>query len=159
MPHCPNCQSTKVVKKVASITASKTINAVTVVANLSKILNRKSSPLKPSNQLTSYSWKRFLWLVLPEFVRFQSLCCNSMSIRNMKPYRDKYRCHQKKGRLTIQCDEMWSFVGNQQQKCWICLDLDVDTHEIVGLYVGDRSEFGASRAGRKFLTLSLMSDV
>ena len=38
---------------------------------------------------------------------------------------------------------MWSFVGNKQQKCWIWLALDVDTREIVGVYVGDRSELGA----------------
>ena len=38
---------------------------------------------------------------------------------------------------------MWSFVGNKQQKYWIWFALDVDTREIVGLYVGDRSEFGA----------------
>jgi len=38
---------------------------------------------------------------------------------------------------------MWSFVGNKQQKCWIWLALDVDTREIVGLYVGNRSELGA----------------
>ena len=38
---------------------------------------------------------------------------------------------------------MWSFVGKKQQKYWIWLALDVDTREIVGLYVGDRSEVGA----------------
>ena len=38
---------------------------------------------------------------------------------------------------------MWSFVGNKQQKCWIWLALDVDTRQIVGVYVGDRSELGA----------------
>ena len=38
---------------------------------------------------------------------------------------------------------MWSFVGKKQQKYWIWLALDVDTSEIVGLYVGDRSEVGA----------------
>lgn len=50
---------------------------------------------------------------------------------------------QKKGRLTIQCDEMWSFVGNKGNKQWIWLALDVDTREIVGVYVGDRSQQGA----------------
>ena len=49
----------------------------------------------------------------------------------------------KKGGLTIQGDEMWSFVGNKENKQWIWLALDVATQEIVGVYVGDRSRQGA----------------
>ena len=48
-----------------------------------------------------------------------------------------------KGRLTIQCDEMWSFVGNKGEKQWIWLAMDVDSREIVGLYVGRRDKQGA----------------
>ncbi len=50
---------------------------------------------------------------------------------------------KKKGRLTIQCDQMWSFVGNKSNKQWIWLALDVKTREIVGVHVGDRSRNGA----------------
>jgi insertion element IS1 protein InsB len=35
---------------------------------------------------------------------------------------------------------MWSFVGKKQ---WILLVLDVHTREIVGAYIGERSEAGA----------------
>jgi insertion element IS1 protein InsB len=52
---------------------------------------------------------------------------------------------KKKGRLTIQCDEMWSFVGNKGNKQWIWLALDVETREIVGVHIGDRSEQGARK--------------
>ena len=38
---------------------------------------------------------------------------------------------------------MWSFVGNKGNKQWIWLALDVETREIVGVYVGDRSREGA----------------
>lgn len=51
----------------------------------------------------------------------------------------------KKRRLTIQCDEMWSFVGNKENKQWIWLALDVKTREIVGVHIGDRSEVGARK--------------
>ncbi len=54
-------------------------------------------------------------------------------------------CRQKKGQLTIQCDEMWSFVGNKGNKQWIWLALDVNTREIVGVHVGDRSRQGAQK--------------
>ena len=46
-------------------------------------------------------------------------------------------------RLTIQCDEMWTFVSNKGNKHWIWLALEVDTKEIVGVYVGDCSRKGA----------------
>ena len=52
---------------------------------------------------------------------------------------------KKKGRLTIQCDEMWSFVGNKGNKQWIWLALDIETREIIGVHIGDRSEQGAKK--------------
>jgi len=50
---------------------------------------------------------------------------------------------KKKGKLTIQCDEMWSFVGDKDNKQWIWLAIDVLTKEIVGVYIGKRDEAGA----------------
>jgi len=38
---------------------------------------------------------------------------------------------------------MWSFVRSKDNKQWIWLALDVETREIVGVYVGDRSREGA----------------
>ena len=45
--------------------------------------------------------------------------------------------------MTIECDEMWSFVQNKGNKQWIWLALDVTTKEIVGVYVGARDQTGA----------------
>ena len=50
---------------------------------------------------------------------------------------------KKRGKLTIQCDEMWSFVGNKGNKQWIWLAIDVLSKEIVGVYIGKRDENGA----------------
>ena len=50
---------------------------------------------------------------------------------------------KKKGKLIIQCDEMWSFVGCKGNKQWIWLAIDVLTKEIVGVYIGKRDESGA----------------
>ena len=47
------------------------------------------------------------------------------------------------GKLRIQCDELWSFVGKKSHQQWIWLALDEETREIVGYYVGARSETGA----------------
>lgn len=40
--------------------------------------------------------------------------------------------------------EIWSFVGSKDNKQWIWLAIDVDTREIVGVYVGDRTRQSAS---------------
>jgi len=48
-----------------------------------------------------------------------------------------------KGRLTIECDEMWSFVGHKGNKQWIWLAIDIDNKNIVGIYVGQRDKQGA----------------
>jgi len=42
-----------------------------------------------------------------------------------------------KGKLTLECDEAWSFVDNKGNKQWIWLAMDRKTREIVGVYVGD----------------------
>src|SRR4028118_980769 len=54
---------------------------------------------------------------------------------------------KKNGKLTIQCDEMWSFVGNKGNKQWIWLAIDVLTKEIVGVYIGQRDKDGAQGLG------------
>lgn len=50
---------------------------------------------------------------------------------------------KKRGRLTIQCDEMWSFVEAKRNKKWIWLALDRDSKKIVGVHVGNRDRGGA----------------
>jgi IS1 family transposase len=42
-------------------------------------------------------------------------------------------------RLTVQMDELWSFVEDKQQEQWVWLALDAVTREIVGCTVGNRS--------------------
>ncbi len=52
---------------------------------------------------------------------------------------------KKKGKLTIQCDELWSFVDHKGNKQWVWLALDADTREIVGVHLGDRDELAARK--------------
>ena len=44
----------------------------------------------------------------------------------------KLNLNLKKKRLTIECDEVWSFVGNKENKYWIWLAIDRETRQIVG---------------------------
>ena len=48
-----------------------------------------------------------------------------------------------KGSLTLQMDELWSFVDNKGNKQWVWLALDALTREIVGCFIGDRSKDSA----------------
>ena len=53
-----------------------------------------------------------------------------------------------KGRLTVECDEMWSFFvtrKNQHFIRYIWLAIDRDTREIVGCYIGDRTRKSARK--------------
>ncbi|MEM6837323.1 MAG: IS1 family transposase [Cyanobacteria bacterium P01_C01_bin.120] len=64
----------------------------------------------------------------------------------------------KKGRLTVECDEAWSFVGNKGNKPWIWLAINRDTRDIVGMHVGNSPKAmlrERSRAGAGVLYQSL----
>jgi IS1 family transposase/transposase-like protein len=50
-----------------------------------------------------------------------------------------------KGKLTIECDEMWSFVFCKKIKVYIWLAIDRSTREIIGCYLGDRSRKSAGK--------------
>ncbi len=50
---------------------------------------------------------------------------------------------QQKGPLTIECDEMWSFVGKKDNTQWIWLAINRETRKIIGAYVGSRDRDGA----------------
>jgi insertion element IS1 protein InsB len=48
-----------------------------------------------------------------------------------------------KRRLTVQMDELWSFVNHKGDKQWVWLALDAQTREIVGVHIGDRNAASA----------------
>lgn len=50
-----------------------------------------------------------------------------------------------KGRLIIELDEMWSFVGSKENKQWIWLAIDRDTRQIVGFHIGGRGKKDAKK--------------
>ncbi len=50
---------------------------------------------------------------------------------------------KEKGKLTVQIDELWSFVDNKGNKQWVWLAIDARTREIIGCEIGDRSRTSA----------------
>ncbi len=47
------------------------------------------------------------------------------------------------GRLTIECDEMWSFVNSKKNSVYIWLAIDRNSRKIIGCFVGDRTRKSA----------------
>lgn len=50
-----------------------------------------------------------------------------------------------KGKLTVQMDELWSFVDDKGNKQWVWLAMDADTRELLGCHIGDRSRASAQQ--------------
>jgi insertion element IS1 protein InsB len=50
---------------------------------------------------------------------------------------------KKTGKLTVQMDELWSFVNHKNNKQWVWVAVDAKTKEMVGLHIGDRSQASA----------------
>ena len=50
--------------------------------------------------------------------------------------------------MTIECDEMWSYVGNKTFQTWIGLALEVANRKIIGYVVGQRDRRTALRLWR-----------
>ncbi|MBF0378091.1 MAG: IS1 family transposase [Desulfamplus sp.] len=47
------------------------------------------------------------------------------------------------GKIILECDEMWSFVGTKENKQWIWLAIDRNSRKIVGVHVGSRDRKGS----------------
>lgn len=45
----------------------------------------------------------------------------------------------------MEMDELWSFVGNKENKQWVWLAIDRETREVVGFALGDRSQVTAQK--------------
>lgn len=50
---------------------------------------------------------------------------------------------KEKKRLSVQMDELWSFVDSKGNQQWVWLALDAQTREIVGVHIGYRSAVSA----------------
>jgi IS1 family transposase/transposase-like protein len=108
--------------------------------------------IAPRHQPISESTKKLIDKLLLEKISLAGICMTTgVSERWLKYYVNKKLGavnrqvevkSKKKGKLIIQCDEMWSFVGNKGNKQWIWLAIDGFTKEIVGVYIGKRDQTG-----------------
>ena len=146
MPNCPNCESKDVVKNGFIHNGNQNHKC--------KACGRQFVEA-PRQKLISQETKALIDKLLLEKIPLAGIArvCDVSETWLQDYVNRKYEAipqqvnvsSKKKGRLTIQCDEMWSFVGNKGNKQWIWLALDVETREIVGVHIGDRSEQGARK--------------
>ena len=146
MPNCPNCNSKDVVKNGFIHNGNQNHKC--------KACGRQFVE-KPRQKLISEETKALINKLLLEKIPLAGIArvCDVSETWLQDYVNRKYEgipqqvnvSAKKKGKLTIQCDEMWSFVGNKGNKQWIWLALDVETHEIIGVHIGDRSEQGAKK--------------
>ena len=146
MPNCPNCESKDVVKNGFIHNGNQNHKC--------KACGRQFVEA-PRQKIISEETKALIDKLLLEKIPLAGIArvCDVSETWLQDYVNRKYEAipqqvnvsSKKKGRLTIQCDEMWSFVGNKGNKQWIWLALDVETREIVGVHIGDRSEQGARK--------------
>lgn len=142
--NCPNCNSENIVKNGSNSSEKQKF--------MCRDCNRQFVE-HPENIIISQETKNFIDLLLLEKIPLAGIArVTGVSERWLQYYvNDKYENVQRKtevtkkekGRLTIACDEMRSFVESRNNRVWIWLAKDIDTKEIVGVYAGSRDKEGA----------------
>jgi hypothetical protein len=113
---------------------TKTLNVEIVTGSLFKTPNINRFQKEQKNGLISFSKKKYLEPGLPKSRGCPPAGCNTMcfSTISIRPPASSSKV-KKKGKLTSQSDEMWSFVGYKGNKLWKELAIDALTKEILGL--------------------------
>lgn len=118
---CKNCGRQFVVNPTKTNVSTETKQLI------DKLLLERIS-LRGIARVTQTSWS---WL--QNYVN-QRLACTPRQIKLSE---------KSLGRLIIECDEMWSFVGSKKNEVYIWLAIDRDSREIVGCFIGDRTRKSA----------------
>jgi IS1 family transposase len=141
--HCPGCNSENT-KKNGNIHNGK-------AKNMCKECGRQFVENPQNKIIPPETWELVDKLLLEKIPMAGISRVTGISKRWLQKYiNEKYEnipkqidIVKKKGRLTIQCDEMWSFVGSKENRQWIWLSIDQDSKVIVGVSVGSRDRKGA----------------
>ena len=111
----------------------------------------------PENRPISDSIKPFIDKLLLERISLAGIC-RALGVSEKWLYNYKATKYakmpsqlqikpKKKGKFIVQMDELWSFVGNKNNKQWVWIAIDAKTREIIGLSIGDRSQTSAKALG------------
>ncbi len=102
---------------VAPAIANRAINAVIVVVNLWKTHSGEQFVRNIALSLTGCCSKKFSWQPLPVQCRFQNSACFPYVNAKYTTVPQKVQVTPKpKHRLTVQIDELWSFMNDKDQE-------------------------------------------
>lgn len=148
---CPDCQSTAIIKNGSNANGKK--------KNKCKNCKRQFV-LNPQKQAISEEKKALIARLLLERISLAGIARATMVSARWLQYHvnEKYQnvarfvsvSKKRKGRLTLEGDELWSYVGKKDNKQWLWLATDRSTREIVGAYIGDRSRQSAQKLWDSF---------
>ncbi|AFY84057.1 hypothetical protein Oscil6304_4541 [Oscillatoria acuminata PCC 6304] len=110
-------------RMVIFIMVSKIINVRTVAASLLKITVKNILITLLKNILITYYLKEYLWLAYVEFLRSDGTWLQKyVNAKYAEVSRELEVSAKSLGKLSIQCDELWSYVQNKEnQQWWGCL--------------------------------------
>jgi predicted Zn finger-like uncharacterized protein len=143
---CPNCQSDFFIKNGKTYYGKQRFKC--------KTCSRQFIENSPYKQISPETKALIERLILEKISLAGIARATGVSIRWLQNYVNKKYAEisqeilvmkKPSGQLTLQLDEMWSFVKNKRNKQWLWIALDQNTREIVGLYIGDRSKISASK--------------
>ena len=143
---CPTCNSERIVKNGHIHNGKQN--------HLCKDCGRQFVEIRTQKQITDYQ-KQLVVRLLLERISLRGICrvMGITMVRLLDFFRDitdeipEYMgaVLPEKGCLTLEPDEMRSFVGNKENKKWIWLAVDRDTKQIAGFHIGGRSEQDAEQ--------------
>ena len=143
---CPKCCSTKIIKNGSIHNKKKKYQCNTC---------RKQFVEYPENKIISENTRKLVDRLLLERIALAGIArAAEVSETWLQKYVNSgYKAIPRqinvtpkpKGRLTMECDEEWSYVGNKKNKMWTWLAIDKETRECVGCFIGDRSRSSAQR--------------
>ena len=144
--NCPACQSTTIIKNGSNGNGKQKYKCKNC---------KRQFVLIPQKQAISDEKKALIARLLLERLSLAGIArATKVSVRWLQYHvNEKYKnvprfvsvSKKKKGRLTLEGDELWSYVGKKGNKQWLWLVIDRSTREIVGVYVGDRSHQSAQK--------------
>lgn len=143
---CPSCGSFHVVKNGSTHNKKKKLKC--------KSCGRQFV-INPSNSPISSETKSLIDHLLLERISLRGIArVTGVSLSWLQNYvNQKFSQipHQvcvspkQKGKLIIECDELWSFVSSKKHVYYVWLAVDALTKEIVGCYIGDRTRESANK--------------
>ena len=145
-PNCPDCGSNHIVKN--GIIHNKKPKYKCLSCGRQFVEN-------PTNKVISSQTKDLIDRLLLEKISLAGIARSTgVSQKGLQDYvNNKYASIErtvkvkpkKKVRLNVECDELWSFVDCKENKQWVWLAMDRETREIIGVYIGARSQEGAKQ--------------